>query len=217
MPVEIWFPTVVFHEDIAVEPAVRSAALDAVRDRVATQGADEEIGLTASGTAHDLHLDARVAPLLDALRPAVARFLFEVMLFDRERVEFHVGRCWPVVQRGTNYGGNVHHHRGAVFSAVFFLQVPPGSGPLALYKPNDVLYDGLPKKEESVLTWTRVTYEAVESRLVLFSSELRHNRQPNTTALGDARIAIAFDLFALSDLDAAQSGMPRIDAWKRFP
>ena len=216
MPLEIWFPTVVFYEDVAVDAAFRRGALDAVRERMAV-GATGDVAFTADTAPNDLHLDPRVAALLELFRPALARLLFEHLRCDPARVEFHVGRCWPVLQRGNELSGAVHSHRGAVFSGVFFLQAPPGSGALTLYKPCDTLADGLPKAELTALTFPSVTYEAVENRLIVFASELRHNRQPNTGVESDARIAIAFDLFALSDLDAFGSGPPRREYWRKLP
>lgn len=216
MPIECWFPSIVFYEDVEVAPAIRDAALAAIADRVAAHGAGDEFGLTADSAPNDLHLDPRVAPLLGLLQPALGRFLFETMRFDAARVEFHLGRCWPVVQRGNAHSGQVHWHRGSVFSGVFFLQAPPGSGAFALHKTPQALYDGLPKSEPADLTARIVTYEAVENRLLVFPSEMRHNRQANDGSPADTRIAIAFDLFALSDLAVHDAGLPRREAWRKL-
>jgi len=210
MPIETWFPTIVFFEDLALDASVRHPALDAVLEcarRVAPDG--EPFGLTADGAPNDLHLDPRLAPLIERIGASLARFFFDELHLDRDRVEFHIGRCWPVAQRGQIHSGIVHTHRGAAFSGVFFLAAPEGSGGLELHRPGQSLWDGLPKRELSRMTYSSVTYEAVEDRLIVFSSDLQHNRLPNTAASDDVRAAIAFDVFSFSDIDAFGSGMPR--------
>jgi uncharacterized protein (TIGR02466 family) len=216
MPVETWFPTVVFYEDLQLDPAVKQRVLDAVRERVDAQAVRDKGYVTANNARNDLHLDSRVAALFDVFRPFLQNFLFGEMLFDPLRVEFHVGRCWPVVQVDNGYEGMMHHHRGAVFSGVFYLQSPPGSGALEFYKPTHSPYDGLPKARSCGLTYPSATYQAVENRLLLFSADLMHRRLANTAGSPEQRIAVAFDLYAMADIGAYSAGLPRAEYLKKL-
>ena len=118
MPVESWFPTVVFYEDFMLPPEVRQGVLEAVRERAEPQLVDSGIVVTAMNTPNDLHLDPRLAPLFDTFESPLRKFFFEVIRFDPAMVDFFVGRCWPVVQVDDGQEGVAHHHVGAAFSAV---------------------------------------------------------------------------------------------------
>jgi uncharacterized protein (TIGR02466 family) len=216
MPLETWFPTIIYFEDLQIEPAVKQGVLDAVRARADRATVLEQGCITADNSTNDLHLDPRVALLFAAFRPSLCRFFFEHMQFDPAQVEFHVGRCWPVVQIDNGYAGRVHHHEGGAFSAVFYLQTPPGSGALEFYKPVDSPYDSIPKTASSGLTYRNAVYQAVEHRLIVFSSDLKHRRLSNTSESTDERIAISFDIYTATDIGAYGSGLPRIDYLRKL-
>jgi len=207
MPVEIWFPTVVFWEDVDVPSEMSQGAIAAVRERIDREGLREGTRATAEHARHDRHLDARVALLVERFRPCLQRFFFTDLQLDADRLQLYVGRCWPVVQFGTG-SGRLHFHQGAVFSSVFYLQTPPGSGSFHLIKPHVAAHDYLPKQEFNQLTYGTATYPAVANRLLVFDSNLQHQGLPNAPGTVGERLAIAFDLYSLTDLTVSQGGMP---------
>lgn len=101
-------------------------------------------------------------------------------------------------------------------SSIYQPPSPEGSGALEFQKPFDAPHDGLEKTEHSDLSYRVATYQAVENRLILFSSQLRHRRLPNADTSTGERTAIAFDLYSLAALDARTSGMPRREYLKKF-
>ena len=105
---------------------------------------------------------------------------------------------------------------GAKFSAVFYLQTPEGSGALEFHKPFDSPHDGFEKTKECNLTHRVATYQAVENRLIVFSSSIRHRRLPNSETSTGGRSAIAFDLYSMAALDARGAGMPRQEFLQKF-
>lgn len=209
MPLETWFPTVIYYEDLDVAADVRAGALAAIRERVDPEIVRTDHGMTAGNSRNDLHLDARVGPLLELFREPFRRFLFDAMLLDPARVEFYMGRCWPVVVAENGYPGGVHVHSGAVFSGVFYLLTPPGSGGLQFLKPVVSPHDGLARSAHSELTYQVARYEAREHRLILFSADLRHQRLPNAGPSEGERLAIAFDLYSMTDIEVPGGGLPR--------
>lgn len=215
MPLESWFPTVIFFEDLQADPAVTRGAIAAVEERVDLKAIEKNGYVTANNARNDLHLDRRIDALFDVMRPRIVHFLFELMQFDPAQIEFYVGRCWPVVQIGNGYAGVLHHHGAAAFSGVFYLQTPDGSGGLEFHKPTRAAYDTFPKTSSSGLTYVTANYQAVENRLVMFSGELMHRRLANSGGTADQRVAIAFDLFAMADIGAYTAGMPRAEYLKR--
>lgn len=216
MALETWFPTVVFYEDLQLDPEVKQRVLEAVRERAGPELVSEEGYLTANNVINDLHLDPRLSPLFEMFRAQLEHFFFEVMLFDRRRVDFYVGRCWPVVQVANGYEGQLHHHGGAAFSGLFYLQVPEGSGALEFYKPVESPYDSLPKTGSSGLTYRTAVYQPVENRLMLFSADLKHKRLANTKPSTVERIAISFDVYSMADIGAFSAGLPRSEFLKKI-
>ena len=173
MPIETWFPTVIFHEDLDVPTPVRAQALERVRQLVDEEVLEQLGRYTAANGPNTLHLDPPLRPLLKILGAAIRRFLFDELRLDRERVQFYLGRCWPVVQSGS-VGGELHTHAGAAVSGVFYLETPEGSGGLAFQQPFALAYSHLARSADTPLTYDRVVYEAARHRLFLFASNVPH-------------------------------------------
>lgn len=217
MPVESWFPSVIFFEDLELDPRVETSVLETVHERADVLLATTEPGgVTADNAANDLHLDPRMAPLLALFGPPLKRFLFDDLLIDPSRVQFHIGRCWPVVEGAGTTGGALHQHRGAMFSGVFYLQAPEGSGALQFLKPYRTSFDSLARTDWNPLTYERAEYPAIAHRLIVFSSDLDHRRLPSAEAVRGQRVAIAFDLYSMVDLDVKGGGIPHYDMLRRI-
>jgi uncharacterized protein (TIGR02466 family) len=215
MPAEIWFPTVIFYEDVEVPEQAEALATAAVRDAVDEGKLAARKRYTAADGPQTLHLDPRMDPLLSLLWPPIRRFLFEVLSFDAERTDFYLGRCWPVVQTAGGRG-RWHEHRGGVISGVFYLQAPPGSGGLEFRAPFRAASDDVARTRLSELSYRTASYAAVRHRLVLFHSELVHRGLANSPELPEPRVAIAFDLCTLTDVGDPRGGIPREGSLKRI-
>ena len=215
MPVEAWFPTLVFYDDLHVSDATREAALAAIRDAVGEELLATAPRCSAAESPNTLHLDPRLAPLLGDLVPSVGRFLFEVLRCDPRCTDFFIGRCWPVVQN-TAGQGELHRHAGALVSAVFYLDAPEGSGGIEFRKPYWSSYDHLVKQELTAVSFSQVTYAAVTNRLLLFASDLFHRALPNTGHLPRPRMAIAFDIYSMTRIDRHEGGLPHVENLKKL-
>ena len=64
---------------------------------------------------------------------------------------------------------------------------------------------------QTPLNFERVEYEAVRHRLVLFASNVPHTALPSAPDMAGPRIAIAFDLYATSDIANPVGGMPDLE------
>lgn len=218
MPIEIWFPSFVFYQDLSLEPAARQSAIEAVRDHIDAATLKRDGYVTSNNTRNDLHLDPRMAALLEAFRAPLDGLLHEHLKVDRTNTRFCIGRCWPVYQTDNGASGRLHYHSGAVLSAVFYLLAPAGSGGLEFYKPVETVLDNLPVTERSALTYRTTEYAAVPDRLMVFCGELRHRRRANTgTSDSLERIAVAFDLFSSVDLAVLGGGRPHAEQLREFP
>jgi uncharacterized protein (TIGR02466 family) len=207
MPIEAWFPTPIFYEDVAVPDAAHESAMAAIASVVDAEKVAGPIRVTAYDAPNSLHLDARMAPLLECLVVPLRRFLFDGLHFDPATTQFHIGRCWPVLQTAGGEGG-LHTHGGAIVSGVFYLETPPGSGGIEFRKPLQNVLDHIAKKDVVPLTFQSTIYAAIRHRVLLFPSDLRHRGLANEPGTSGVRVAIAFDVYATSDLAVPDGGMP---------
>ena len=210
MPVESWFPTLVFYEDVAVPEGVHAGALEAVTESVDAERLEEVRRYTAAEAPNTLHRDPRIEALLGLLFVPARRFFFEVLRFNAERTRFFVGRCWPVVQAAGGSGG-LHTHGGATLSGVFYLETPEGSGALEFRKPTSFSHDHVEKVEMTELTFDTVTYPATRHRLLLFPSNIIHRALANADDIASPRVAIAFDIYSTADIENPVGGFPHAE------
>jgi uncharacterized protein (TIGR02466 family) len=182
--------------------------MEAIRDVVGEEELARAPRYTAFNTPNTLHLDPRLDPLLAVLFPPIRWFLYELLHFDPQVTEFFMGRCWPVVQ-STGGEGGLHAHSGGALSGVFYLETPAGSGPLEFHKPLRCSFDHLHKKALSPLTFDKVSYAATRHRLLLFPSDVKHQGMANAEGTVGVRVAIAFDLYSMTDITVPYGGIPQ--------
>lgn len=206
--IEAWFPQFVFFEDVPLPEEIRSEAVEAIEEKIDLRVISEEGCITANTSANDFHFDPRIRRLLKEITPTLDRCFYDELKIDRGKARFYIGRCWPVIQIDNGASGIKHYHRGATFSSVMYLEVPEGAGSLEFYKPGDYLYDHLPKAEHIPLTYLTARYQAAKNRILIFPSEMEHRRHRNEGEGSGKRLAIAFDIFATSDVADYTTGKP---------
>ena len=139
----------------------------------------------------ELHGDSRFA----TLKSEIINLSQEVM--NHLAVEDHlmpeISGLWAVVN-GPGSSNKLHTHPFNYLSGVFYLQVPPESGPLVFWDPrpqNEVLLP--PKKpEESIHISNRVSWTPKPNDLILFPSWLSHEVEINNST--EERIVLSFNL-----------------------
>ena len=93
---------------------------------------------------------------------------------------------------------NSQHIHGEVFSGVFYLHAPEGSGKLSIVNPgiNRMWRGGeLLSPQKNQFTGESIRIEPVEGNIILFPSYLPHSVETNDH--DDERIAISFNIIAL--------------------
>lgn len=92
---------------------------------------------------------------------------------------------------------NTQHVHGEVFSGVFYLKAPEGSGKLVLSNPGiNPMWDGCQlAMNKNQFTGESIRIEPVEGNILLFPSYLPHSVETNNH--DEERISISFNLIAL--------------------
>lgn len=85
-----------------------------------------------------------------------------------------------------------HIHSHSTFSAVYFAKCPEGSGDLIFENPFSVdMYEMKNISENNQFTYKNCSYSAVENRLIIFRSHLKHMVRQGFNK--DYRISFAFN------------------------
>ena len=102
-----------------------------------------------------------------------------------------ITECW-LNAYSSGHSQEIHLHRNSMFSGIYYVQVPPGSGPTLFYSPlSDVMLE--PGIQEGNNFNAKVSgFPAVEGRMLIFRSSLRHSVLPSEIASGE-RITVAFN------------------------
>ena len=92
---------------------------------------------------------------------------------------------------------NTEHVHGDIFSGVFYLQAPEGSGKLSIVNPgiNRMWKGGDLISQKNQFTGESIRIEPVEGSIILFPSYLPHSVETNDH--DEERISISFNIIAL--------------------
>ena len=192
---QLLFPTVIQVTDVPEAEVLNrqlAAEIEAVR---ATQPNSKP-----SSWACDLYTTIG-APQVMLKRPGMQRFLAlaherveayaTAMRFDVERQRPRIHECW-INAYGSQQAQEIHLHRNSVFSGIYFVSAPEGSGATLFYSPlSDSMLEPRPT-EGNQLNAKVSGFAPVAGRMLLFRSHLRHSVMPGS-AMDSERITIAFN------------------------
>jgi len=99
---------------------------------------------------------------------------------------------WANIAKKGDYQ-EYHSHPGSIFSVVYYVNVPEGSGKILFEDPKAP--DMFPPKKiikgSSVFSHNTISYEPKEKRIIIFRSYLRHLVEQGTNV--ENRISLAFN------------------------
>ena len=188
--VEMWFPTCIYVEENLINKEENAKLIEhslGIKDKTPSGGADWLGGTYNTHGTHDLTNDPVFAPLLEL----VTRHVNEFAAMHNCEGTYKNDSAWLNISDDKAWQ-EFHTHNGAVFSAVFYMSAPEGSGKIIFESPLEPDMFGLKKiKEKNPLSFTRISYTPEPAKLLIFRSWLRHMVEPgkNTTP----RISIAMN------------------------
>jgi uncharacterized protein (TIGR02466 family) len=199
---EYYFPTQIFFKDLADHEPINASLVDYIyRCR-----AQDEAGIVRSNvkevnawhSALDMHHHQPFRPLVKAVMDTLGE-VFENLDYhpDYEPV---CNTMWANVS--PRYGFNRGHtHPGSLWSGVYYVQAPEGSGKIYFNDPRAQAHVILPRyrrdRARQAESWSEVYFAPTTGRLIVFPAWLLHEVQPNlATAEGPAgdRISISFNI-----------------------
>ncbi len=188
--VEMWFPVAVYKQEdiISVEEneILKNICLEI--EKVTVCGGPDWVG----GTYNTLGtFDVSKDPRFELLFKKISTHVHNFAEMHGSYGSYNASYAWFNVSRHGNYQ-EFHSHNNNVFSAVYYISAPEGSGKLVFEDPKEPDMCGLKKlPEKNLLSFTRVGYTPVERTLIIFRSYLRHLVEPGTNT--EPRISVAIN------------------------
>jgi uncharacterized protein (TIGR02466 family) len=197
-----YFPTQIFQIELADAAALNTHLIDAIyaeRDR--DMKGISRSNYTELGGWHshnDLHKSADYKPLVDAIGDATERMSAD--LGYNSRFQMTIGTMWSIINPPGS-ANRAHVHPGCLWSGVYYIHAPKGAGHIEFIEPrtahlmNQPRYaPNAPRPKEC---WTKVRFEPVPGRMIIFPSWLYHAVDPNMSkeeGRKGHRVIISFNL-----------------------
>jgi len=190
--VEMWFPVAVYSEENVLskeENELLKLHCLTIKNSVRS-GGSEWLGNTYNthGT-HNLSTDKEFQPLLNKISYHVHQF---AKMHNCEET-YTSKYAWMNISEKSNWQ-EFHTHNGNVFSVVYYVSVPEGSGKIVFEDPKEP--DMCPlktKTNRNQLSYTRIGYTPIEGSLIIFRSYLRHLVEPGNNTTPRISIALNFN------------------------
>ena len=188
----LWFPVAIYGASEIISVEENTKIYNRGLELQTSDGYvhDEWVGNTCTTYEnYVVHHDKIFQPLMEQIKFHVRKFAEMHNSTD----EPNLNASWLNVNtEGTHQ--EFHTHNGNIFSCVYWVKAPTGSGNLIFEDPK--CPDMLPirkLKGENDLNRQRICYAAVERRLVIFRSYLRHMVEPCKNKLPRMSIAVNFN------------------------
>jgi len=111
--------------------------------------------------------------------------------YDVKQHKPKINECWVNVYSMT-HSQELHRHPNSVFSGIYYVKAPKDSSPTLFHSEvSDIMLEP-PITESNPLNTHVTALDAIEGRMIVFRSWLRHSVLPSTVA--EDRVTIAFNV-----------------------
>ncbi len=128
--------------------------------------------------------------LKDVILTEVTKYA-NTLKFDVANFKLRINECWVNIY-STGHAQEMHIHQNSVISGIYFVKAPAGCSPVMFDSPvADIMLEP-PKTETNSLNLLGTAVNAIEGRMVIFRSYLRHGVKPNN--IDEDRVSISFNV-----------------------
>jgi len=199
---EAFFPTLIYYLDLHGSAKLNAPLVSAIRRLQAedTNGMHRS-NVRQAGAWHSQDDLIRRPEFEDLAKAVLASMqqVFDDLEYDGD-MEPVLDNMWANVSPRHAFN-RMHTHPGVIWSGVYYVQSPSGSGRIFFADPRaqaGVLRPYLSEAGKNrPENWSEVFYEPIEGRMILFPAWLLHEVEPNLSDVsgdGGHRISISFNL-----------------------
>jgi len=188
--IELWFPVAIYSEDNLLSEENNNKLKDyclSIQKKIPS-GGEEWFGktYTTHGTS-EFNKDPEFLTLLDTIN----YHLHEFAMAHNCQGRYENQATWMNISTAGSYQ-EFHTHNASIFSAIYYVTAPEGSGRIVFEDPKEPDMFPLKKiKGKNNLSFTRISYTPKAGTLLIFRSYLRHLVEPGSNL--DPRISIAMN------------------------
>ena len=197
-----YFPTLIFQIDLPHPEELNKRLLDSIyAEQEKDQKGIERSNISVLGGWHshnDLHKVAEFDEIANLINAAGAR-IGEDQSYD-ENYKIKIGTMWSIINPPGS-ANRAHVHPGCMWSGVYYIHAPAGAGNIEFMEPRTVHLMNQPRFKRSTKrakeNWTKVRFDPVPGRMIIFPSWLYHAVDTNTSAEAGRnahRVIISFNL-----------------------
>ena len=215
MPIQQWFPTTLYVEELSAPPKIMEGMVDYVSRFYEKNKQHYTCSLTvdtADVHTHNLHDQSTFSWLNKQVFIQAQKYL-EGLGADINNINIYATKAWPVVIKK---GGQVnrHKHQNSVLSVVYYLQSDGNGGGIKFHATHSEI-EFLPIRFENLneFSYTNCSYPPVENSIIIFPSTLEHEV---LTYDGDKpRYSITYDLiFTMKRTSYMEYTIPDPSEWR---
>jgi hypothetical protein len=188
--IELWFPVAIYLEEDVLSKEENDKLKEhclSIYDKIPTGGSEWVGGTYTSHASHNLNDDPECQSLLDKVNYHIHQFARAHNCEETYKNNY----SWLNVATGSSWQ-EFHAHNGNVFSAVYYVSAPEGSGRIVFEDPKEPDMCPIKTKENrNQLRYSRTGYTPETGTLIIFRSYLRHLVEPGTNT--EPRISIAMN------------------------
>ena len=188
--VDLWFPTSVY----TCEDILNSQEIESIKDRIyelqsyiETGGEDWQGGTYTTHDKNNLIYDPMFANFINQVTDHVNNFALQ----HNSTSKFSCHTAWFNISKEKNFQ-EYHYHADSVFSVVYYLSAPEGSGKIVFENPIQDMCPIPNIDDRNDLSFHQVGYAPVENSLIIFRSYLRHMVLAGNNKLDRVSIALNF-------------------------
>jgi uncharacterized protein (TIGR02466 family) len=197
-----YFPTLVFQIDVPNAEELNSKLLDAVyAEKERDQKGIERSNISSLGGWHshnDLHKAPEFAELTKLIDAASVKISADQGY--NEKYTIKATTMWAIINPPGS-ANRAHVHPGCIWSGVYYIQAPRGAGNIEFIEPRTAHLMNQPRYKPNTKrakeNWTKVRFEPVPGRMIIFPAWLYHAVDNNTSQeVGQKahRVIISFNL-----------------------
>tara|TARA_B110000858_G_scaffold74086_1_gene86050 strand:+ start:1875 stop:2474 length:600 start_codon:yes stop_codon:yes gene_type:complete len=189
--VEMWFPVSIYKDTniISQEENMKLYNRSLELQKTIPNGGKEWYGDTYN--THDT-FDLTRDSTFDYLLSQIEAHVHNYAEMHGSTSKYKLSGAWLNVNTEGTFQ-EFHTHNNAIFSCVYWVAAPEGSGKLIFEDPKEPdMLQIRDIKERNSLSFTRIGYKAEERKLLIFRSYLRHMVEPCKNTTPRVSIAVNF-------------------------
>jgi uncharacterized protein (TIGR02466 family) len=197
-----YFPTLIYQIDLPQPEELNNRLLHSIyAEQEKDQKGIERSNISALGGWHshnDLHKVAEFDEITSLINAASARIGEDQSYDDKYKIK--IGTMWSIINPPGS-ANRAHVHPGCLWSGVYYIHAPKGAGNIEFIEPRTMHLMNQPRFKRNTKrakeNWTKVRFDPVPGRMIIFPSWLYHAVDTNTSTEADRnahRVIISFNL-----------------------